>query len=49
MPEPNFNNFVSTNFRMFGRDSPMPITGEVQRKILANPYQKVGYMRTNLK
>ena len=29
MPEPNFNNFVSANFRMFGRNSPMPITGEV--------------------
>jgi hypothetical protein len=49
MAEPNFNNFVSTNYRMFSRDSPMPINGEVQRKILANPYQKVGYMRTNLK
>lgn len=38
MAEPNFNNFVSTNYRMFSRDSPMPINGEVQRKILANPY-----------
>ena len=27
----------------------MPITGDVQRNILANPYQRVGYMRTNLK
>ena len=49
MPEPNFNNFVSTNYRMFSRDSPMQITGEIQRKILGNPFQKVGYMRTNLK
>jgi predicted RND superfamily exporter protein len=30
MPEPNFNNFVSTNYRMFSRDSPtLQVTGEI--------------------
>ncbi len=49
MPEPSFNNFVSTNYRMYGRDSPQPVNGDMQRTLLANPQQKVSYMRTNLK
>jgi len=48
-PEPEFNNFLSTNYTKYGRDYPLKITGAVQRAILQTPANKVGFMRTNLK
>lgn len=48
-PEPEFNNFLSTNYTKYGRDYPLKITGAVQRAVLQTPANKVGFMRTNLK